>query len=957
MTDSSPNVGARSFLRRTVWPDDTVLPLVSADPFNIDGKIIINDDEIVKCSGKDGASLTGCNRGIDGTQRKKWVGGTTVDQLGWTSVEIIEAIPDPIPDAMIGRQFMLRTADGAVYSFNVVTDPLGTGGRVDWVNEPPPDASDDVPLIEAIPRIVVDDVPFVGVYTDAAGAIFTTNRNVSLAIATAIRRYSAAYVLVYGNTFGSVDQDRWNHIYADGTNIFWVAEYSPTLQAKIWTAPEVNGTPAEYHEDMVGGIAPLNFKSLQSIIGDGTNLWVVDRDRNKVTKLNWSAANIFVWEIANPVTWAESVITSIPDISGSLSPNQLSSKYSKTSLVIAGGLNNRLVSTRVPALGNAAQRTIVGREVSGVTPSLNGATWYVVSRAISGLSVGNDLVHKIDANTGTQSYQTLFTVAGGAKHIATDDTSLWVTVNHTLERRLASTGALQATYPSVGAAASATDGSYNNPVGVAYYLGDSPIVAGVYVADVGNNRVQKITPGTGVFISKITGYGVSNATPFSAVHGVAVDQAGYIYILDYNAAGSKIHCYDNGHVWLFTRAVATAISASAFGLEITQTGELWIGDPTNQCLVRLTPSAPAGNSTTLFNAPTAITIGPGNTHIHVLDAGNGCIKKYLKTTGAWVATYDIGVGNIDGKISATASGLAIDADGNYWISDTGNDRIQVFDPTGVFLFKVGSFGTADDQFNTPKQISFNAARTVLWVADQENNRVTTLRRIASDQVQIGSSAYDWDEEFIGGGITSGAIGERGWTFTGNGSLAVQPSTAANPGLIRLNTGGTSGNKNRVTLGPWVLAQIDKMTFIGFFAANGVATSTTQRMGLGAGANHLDTFATDNGVCVEYVDSVSTGFLCVTSFIAGVANRTITAVPFVAAAPYMALFEVTAPGEVTVTVTQLLALGGGVSETVVKSGLSQTAQFDATFAERTQNGTSKFMDADYWSGSFSGLGRA
>jgi hypothetical protein len=363
-----------------------------------------------------------------------------------------------------------------------------------------------------------------------------------------------------------------------------------------------------------------------------------------------------------------------------------------------------------------------------------------------------------------------------------------------------------------------------------------------------------------------------------------------------------------------------------------------------------TPGAPIG----LFVGLTGLCVAAGK--LYVLEAGAGKVHRFDAATATLEQTFVLGIGTADGQISANAEGIAVDDIGRVWIADTGNHRIQVLDSAGVFLTKFGDFGSGNGQFNLPRQASFGPNGKILYIADSGNGRVVILQE-AEPTIELGYNAYDWDEEFIGGGTTSGAIGERGWIFSGNGNVAAQSSTSQNPGLIRTSTGGSSGNGNRVTLGPWILPQIDNMLFIFFPCSNGVATSVVQRAGIGGGANHFDKVTPTDGVCVEYADATDAGFLQVVKYVSGVRTGVITTVPFIAGAPYLAEFTVTAPGEVTVRLLQLLPLGNGVEQEVVVTGISQTAQMDAAFANRTQNGVSKTMDPDYWSGSFSGLSRA
>ena len=88
----------------------------------------------------------------------------------------------------------------------------------------------------------------------------------------------------------------------------------------------------------------------------------------------------------------------------------------------------------------------------------------------------------------------------------------------------------------------------------------------------------------------------------------------------------------------------------------------------------------------------------------------------------------------------------------------GNDRIQVFDDQGRYLFKFGSFGSEPGQFNRPQGLDFDAASGALYVADAVNHRISvhepdgTLRRIVGTAGRSpGQLAYPYDVQVLPGG--------------------------------------------------------------------------------------------------------------------------------------------------------------------------------------------------------------
>ena len=71
--------------------------------------------------------------------------------------------------------------------------------------------------------------------------------------------------------------------------------------------------------------------------------------------------------------------------------------------------------------------------------------------------------------------------------------------------------------------------------------------------------------------------------------------------------------------------------------------------------------------------------------------------------------------------------IAADADGDLYVSDWGNGRIQVFDPDGSYLAELGGGGTGDGELTTPTGLKVDRDGD-LWVVDRGNNRVQKFTR-------------------------------------------------------------------------------------------------------------------------------------------------------------------------------------------------------------------------------------
>ena len=75
----------------------------------------------------------------------------------------------------------------------------------------------------------------------------------------------------------------------------------------------------------------------------------------------------------------------------------------------------------------------------------------------------------------------------------------------------------------------------------------------------------------------------------------------------------------------------------------------------------------------------------------------------------------------DGEFTYTTR-ILVDDSAKIYVTDTENNRIQVFDPSGEFLFKFGKEGSGDGEFDNPYDIALDKFGR-LYVVDIYNNRI------------------------------------------------------------------------------------------------------------------------------------------------------------------------------------------------------------------------------------------
>ena len=248
----------------------------------------------------------------------------------------------------------------------------------------------------------------------------------------------------------------------------------------------------------------------------------------------------------------------------------------------------------------------------------------------------------------------------------------------------------------------------------------------IYIADVSNNRIRKVTIGTGL-ISTVAGNGTAGyladgvaatATRINAPQGVFVDSAGNIFIADtannrvrkVAAAGGLISTVAGNGTAGFSGDGAAATGAqlnSPRNVEVDAFGNIYISDRSNQRVRRV--DAVTGFISTV--------------------AGNGTAGY----TGDGIAATTAELNN--------AEGIVLDATGSYlYIADRDNSRIRKVDLVTGLISTVAGTGTAgyngeglaatSSQINVPVDVALNSNGD-LFIAERTGNRV---RRVVNCQL-------------------------------------------------------------------------------------------------------------------------------------------------------------------------------------------------------------------------------
>ena len=275
----------------------------------------------------------------------------------------------------------------------------------------------------------------------------------------------------------------------------------------------------------------------------------------------------------------------------------------------------------------------------------------------------------------------------------------------------------------------------------------------VFVADLSNARVLKLGPdGLRLAAWGSNGSGGANGDPPRFAHptGVAIDSGGYLYVADrdnhrvvkLSPEGLRLDAWGtdgsggvDGNPPRFQRLAGIAVDAE---------DNVVVVDAGNNRVVKVSPeglrlaawgsqgSGGTDGNPPRFEDPNGIALDD-NGNIYVADTFNHRVLK-LSPDGLRLAAWG-SEGSKGAEVGAAPRfhrpwDIAVDADGNVFVTDRDNHRVQKLDPDGLILAVWGQFGHDGSvgslpQFDNPTGIAVDSLGNV-YVSEGGNDRVQKL---------------------------------------------------------------------------------------------------------------------------------------------------------------------------------------------------------------------------------------
>ncbi len=274
-------------------------------------------------------------------------------------------------------------------------------------------------------------------------------------------------------------------------------------------------------------------------------------------------------------------------------------------------------------------------------------------------------------------------------------------------------------------------GSRGSGEGQFEHPGDVAVAANgdLWVLDTGNDRVEEFTPG-GEYVGGFGSAG-SGDGELDAPSALALAPGGEVWVAD--TGNNRIEEFSEGGGFLRSvgsKGTHSGKFESPEGIAVDGDGLVWVADTGNNRLQEFSEEGgflevvgSRGSEPGRFDKPSGVAIA-ANGNVWVADRLNDRVQEFSEA-GAYVGEF--GVGGVEAGEMFEPDGVAV-ADGYVWVGELGRDRVQVFSEGGVYAVGFGVEGSEGEglSLRAPMGLAVDASGDV-WVADSGNDRVVEWR--------------------------------------------------------------------------------------------------------------------------------------------------------------------------------------------------------------------------------------
>ena len=245
-------------------------------------------------------------------------------------------------------------------------------------------------------------------------------------------------------------------------------------------------------------------------------------------------------------------------------------------------------------------------------------------------------------------------------------------------------------------------------------------------------------PETFSFVKKWGSKGTGDGQ-FKRVHDLDFDPLEkYLYVVDRD--GNRIHVFDKNGTFIKkwgSKGTEDGQFTIPYSVDVDSQGNVWIADRGNHRIEKfdkdgnfLFKFGSFGSKQGQLNNPRQVVADKEVKFLYVADSKNNRIQKF-DANGNFILKFG-STGKGDGQFSEIEHMATAKFD-NIFVNDpqtgvngSGHPRVQVFDSNGKFITKWGSYGSGNGQFKDPEHLAIDLEGNV-YVSDKSNNNIQVFK--------------------------------------------------------------------------------------------------------------------------------------------------------------------------------------------------------------------------------------